>query len=978
MGNKSLWVQNVLNRSSTDVIHKDKPADTRLHKPLKTIGLDEHSRQTYSVGELTVRKTPAPLVEIIKPVPEYVFCLPEQIRFINFTLGHTYTQHLRLINVSKFEVRLSVSLPKRSELKVELSGPRGLRLTAGSETELLIHFHPNDVRAFHDQLRIRTSLGKGLLVPIACYMEPPELHMFVQKMNTPAFTSTDLMAFKMSENKGNIVDLGAKLLGDQHYASLVLQCNAAHASFFLLTEDAWIDHDIQAHEKDYDINSEDDPDCEYYVNLGTAFPNRSLSTTIQIVNHSPLSYSFTWKFRPWGICTCWQEHLASRSVLEEQEEASIQLCPGAQAAKGANQKLEEPEENTRRVRLEPDRASVLERSACTVRVHVPDVGAELGTHRTVLQLILESIPIESFKQEYQPNVLCTRVADDVGPDGKVWSRVVCDIVQADIEVWWHVVPVRFVIDPPVLPIIHSRRVKAVPVSFCATQIYGVDDISTLWYSTPPMVLPSGLELSPLRSIRAQMLLPLPMLPNEYPEKDIITLKTATDEWYVNCHVTRACTTRHPALAPARHWLGVVVPGAKMHTKMEIYNNTHQDICWWATPYRWTGENPPNKACALEERTCDVCLERACTCSLLRPSRGSLDQDKRCRIEYNVYAPMTDCIVATLVKLNRTAPDTARIPNAPACDARATLLAYRVVAPRLVLEVFPCGGDKKGDCRACDLDMTNKTGGCALLRPSRALTPCCCSCYKLRITNTTPIATTVRWEAPLGGEEFLKVKFLPNDFEIGSYNDKVISIILEPRRVCRRKLFVFRAKVAHAYKPLYLLIDTAIDGVRIICDVPVGGREKHDSVISVRGIQMEIYPWDNTSKPTTPAECFEAEDRKRAIVQENICHCKFELKYIPPVKPLHPPSSVPSSTEILTTPPSLTRICECFGKTKPTVPTHKEPCCLQFRSTPIKTVKSRRLTLRNDGKVTARWRMVVRRWPRQNNPSCDYRLADFWR
>ncbi|XP_063536015.1 uncharacterized protein LOC134745853 [Cydia strobilella] len=147
-----------------------------MHQPLKTIGLDEYSRQTYSVGELAVRKTPAPPVEIIKPVPEYVFCLPEQINFVNFTLGHTHTQHLRLINVSKFEIRLSVSLPKRTELKVELSGSRGLRVTAGSATELKIHFHPNDVRAFHDELRIRTSLGKGLLVPITCYMEPPELH----------------------------------------------------------------------------------------------------------------------------------------------------------------------------------------------------------------------------------------------------------------------------------------------------------------------------------------------------------------------------------------------------------------------------------------------------------------------------------------------------------------------------------------------------------------------------------------------------------------------------------------------------------------------------------------------------------------------------------------------------------------------------------------------------------------------------------
>ncbi|XP_063536016.1 uncharacterized protein LOC134745854 [Cydia strobilella] len=522
------------------------------------------------------------------------------------------------------------------------------------------------------------------------------------------------------------------------------------------------------------------------------------------------------------------------------------------------------------------------------------------------------------------------------------------------------------LDPVVLPLIHSRRVKAVPVSFCVTQLYGVDDVSTLWHSSAPMVLPAGLKLSPFNTIGAKLVVPLPLLPNEYPEDDVITLKTGMDEWSVNCRVTRACATRHPGLTPARHWLGVVVPGAKICAKMEIFNDTHQDICWWASPYRWTGENPPSKACAQADQTCDLCLERACTCSLLRPSRGSLTHNKRSRIEYHVHAPLTDRIVATLVKLTRTAPDTARIPGAPACNSRATLLAYRVVAPRLVLEVFPCGGDKKGDCEACDLDPGVNIQGCALLRPSRVLTPCCCSCYKLRITNTTPIATTVRWEAPLEGEEYLRVKFLPNDFEIGSYNEKLISVILEPRGVCRRRLFVFRAKVAHAYKPLYLLIDTAIDGVRIICEVPLGGGERNNSIIALRGIQRETNPWDNTNKPTTPDECFEAEDHKRAIVQENICHCKFELKYIPSVKPLRPPSSVPSSTEIVTSPPSLTRVCECFGKTKPVVPANEESCCLQFRSIPIKTVRARRLTLRNDGKVTARWRMVVRRWPRQKN------------
>lgn len=36
---------------------------------------------------------------------------------------------------------------------------------------------------------------------------------------------------------------------------------------------------------------------------------------------------------------------------------------------------------------------------------------------------------------------------------------VCEIVYAQMEVWWDVVPVRFVLDPPLLSLHHSRRYK---------------------------------------------------------------------------------------------------------------------------------------------------------------------------------------------------------------------------------------------------------------------------------------------------------------------------------------------------------------------------------------------------------------------------------------------------------------------------------------------------------------------------------------
>lgn len=39
---------------------------------------------------------------------------------------------------------------------------------------------------------------------------------------------------------GDRLDLGARLLGDEHRARVVLRCAASHAAFFLLPEEAWL------------------------------------------------------------------------------------------------------------------------------------------------------------------------------------------------------------------------------------------------------------------------------------------------------------------------------------------------------------------------------------------------------------------------------------------------------------------------------------------------------------------------------------------------------------------------------------------------------------------------------------------------------------------------------------------------------------------------------------------------------------------
>lgn len=42
----------------------------------------------------------------------------------------------------------------------------------------------------------------------------------------------------------DVLELGARLLGDVHGVRLLLHCLADHASFFLLTEDSWLSYSL--------------------------------------------------------------------------------------------------------------------------------------------------------------------------------------------------------------------------------------------------------------------------------------------------------------------------------------------------------------------------------------------------------------------------------------------------------------------------------------------------------------------------------------------------------------------------------------------------------------------------------------------------------------------------------------------------------------------------------------------------------------
>ncbi|XP_073956443.1 uncharacterized protein [Choristoneura fumiferana] len=487
---KSLWVQNILNRSSCEFRSAEKVYET-FRVPLQPVCPDAYSLQTLSYGELKVRPPPLPPSEQPPPpTPEYIICVPPQLDFVNFVLGRLHTQQVRLVNVSKFEVRLSLTPPRRRELDVELCGPRGLAVSAGSAAELKIHFRPRDVLAVHDALRVRVSVGKNQTS--SCPSRATCSRPYCRELTSNGSIATGPFTLYPAWFTGGGVTRGfvqcrATATGLQTTALRILSSTATARMIHVLADSLYFSPDhvtIQAEDKDYDICSDDDPDCEYYVNLGTAFPNRPLSATVQIVNHSPVPYSYYWSTRPWGVCSCWQDELATEGASVADEDDSERLCPGAKESRAKGDVINNASNGTQGVCAQPAAGSVAARSSVPVTVSVADAGAGRGTHRAVLLLILKDIPKDSFPADLRPQIVTTRtIAAQSGPgDAKGLSHEVCEVVVGQMEVWWEVAPVRFVLDPPILTLTHSRRVTSVPVSIRATQLYGCSELRTRWVS----------------------------------------------------------------------------------------------------------------------------------------------------------------------------------------------------------------------------------------------------------------------------------------------------------------------------------------------------------------------------------------------------------------------------------------------------------------------------------------------------------------
>ncbi|CAB3221206.1 unnamed protein product [Arctia plantaginis] len=921
-GNDNLWIKNILNASSCDVSRAQCTTDPGITL-IASDSSKETTLQTLSIGQVMPRSVPkAPPISTSPVSVEYVICVPAELHFLNCSIGRLYVKHIRLINVSKFEWRLSISPPKSNEFKVVINSHRGLTMTSGANVDLSVQFTPTDVRMLTDTLTVRVSCGQVFIIPITCYMQPPVLEILIPIANSSLTSTSERVSFVCFRNDLNfddkVLELGARLLGDVHCSLVLLRCDAEHVKFFILTEDAWIDWNVNDHEKDYDICSDDDPGCEYYIHLGTTFPHRSLSITVKLINRSPIMYNFYWDARRWGICSCWEEELESENSLKS-DDNSERLCPGAIESKHMSR--EDPEAYARKiephhvVRVEPSQDQILPGATFLLEVSVPDVGKQLGVQRHVLRLMLKDIPKESLPANYKPIILkTTEVTSTPIPGLQSSVMEVCDILVAEMEVWWEVVPVRFVLEPPVIPMNYSRRLTSVNVTLGAWQLFGRHRVRVSWVTPMRVVKPLSLRITTTNCVTTGFKLPLPSLLNQYPETDVFTLVAEKNEWKAHCAVTYQCDTRHPALRPAQTWLGIVTPRTHMQSVFSLTNNTYQKIRFWCKAFRWCGENPPSPPC-VGRIPCRHCKEIACTCALLRPGQGALSQGESADIVYDVNAPQRDGCVATLLQVRRCEADLSLLHAAPATEARAALVAYRVLAPRLVLRLIPCGGTG-AKCRLdCELDAGELKSelGTSTLRPSKALVVGRRTCYRLRVTNITPLPTTVRFDEPIDGTEFLKAKFFPKVFNLRSYGEVVIRVVLTAVRVCERRLFVHRAEVAHTNKPLYVVIDAAV------------GREEHGS---------------RKRRLSTPQQIFIEEDQKREFVKANICHCHTEMKYIPPAKkqslPLRDGEATP--IEIVTEPPPLTRLCRCFPHSQPFMRDTPESISLEFINVPLRQDK----------------------------------------
>ncbi|XP_013180329.1 PREDICTED: uncharacterized protein LOC106126966 [Papilio xuthus] len=444
---------------------------------------------------------------------------------------------------------------------------------------------------------------------------------------------------------------------------------------------------LRTPEKEYDILLEGDPVCPYHVHLGSAFPERPLAATVHLLNHSAVPYSYYWSVRPWDkiLLSAEKQHSEVFSEVIESELTSLHT------------------ESVSAIRVEPVRGAAGARSSLAVHVCAPRAGADCGLHRLVLMLILTDIPRESLGPEYDDIILSTKTVEEEEIPGlcEAWSREVCEVLVTQLEVWWEVVPMRYVLHPPVLHLTHTRRVSSVELQVEVTQLHAGGAARAEWRGDV-QTLPPLAPLQAGRSVRHRLKVPLAAAHHEA-ITNIFQLEASEGEWRAWCVVRSRCALPRPALLPACRRLGAAPPAAPLAAALTVCNNTQSMITWRVNIYPWwcprggarclVGEQEVVGAAGGAGELCAVCASSCCACGALAPAAGDLPHAQSETVTYRCRAPAVEGSVLNIAQLRAGQAGSGR--GEP---ARSALLAHRALRPRLVLRALRCGCSHPCQCR----------------------------------------------------------------------------------------------------------------------------------------------------------------------------------------------------------------------------------------------------------------------------------------
>lgn len=99
----------------------------------------------------------------------------------------------------------------------------------------------------------------------------------------------------------------------------------------------------------------------------------------------------------------------------------------------------------------------------------------------------------------------------------------CDVISCQLEVWWEVVPLRFVMQPSVVSLLHSRRVARATAAVSGVQLWGASGTTALLTGPAQLApaLPRELHLAPTQPVPTQLRLTLQPQPDHYPVEELI-------------------------------------------------------------------------------------------------------------------------------------------------------------------------------------------------------------------------------------------------------------------------------------------------------------------------------------------------------------------------------------------------------------------------------------------------------------------------